>query len=59
MIDYLTISYAVDGINVTFSADVYDGDPCCVLADLFTRVIKDININEDKVIEQLKDNFGL
>ena len=58
MIDNLRISYDYDrDIYVTLSTDTgYDGNNLPYnLAELFARVIKDSNANEDMVIENLTE----
>ena len=57
MIDNLRISYDYDrDISVTLSADTdYENNLPFILAELFARVIKDSNANEDMVIENLSD----
>ena len=57
MIDNLRISYDYDrDISVTLSADKdYGNNLPFILAELFARVIKDSNANEDMVIENLTD----
>ena len=57
MIDNLKISYDYDrDISVTLSAytDCENNLPF-ILAELFARVIKDSNVNEDMVIENLTE----
>lgn len=57
MIDNLKISYDYDrDISVTLSADTdYENNLPFILAELFARVIKDSNANENMVIENLSD----
>ena len=57
MIDNLKISYDYDrDISVTLSADTeYENNLPFILAELFARVIKDSNANEDMVIKNLTD----
>lgn len=57
MIDNLKISYDYDrDISVTLSADTdYENNIPFILAELFARVIKDSNANEDMVIENLTE----
>ena len=57
MIDNLKISYNCDShVSVTLSADTdYENNLPFILAELFARVIKDSNANEDMVIGNLTD----
>lgn len=57
MIDNLKISYDCGShVSVTLSADTdYDNNLPFILAELFARVIKDSNANENMVIENLSD----
>ena len=57
MIDNLKISYDYDrDISVTLSVYTdYENNLPFILAELFARVIKDSNANEDMVIENLSD----
>lgn len=57
MIDNLKISYDYDrDISVTLSADTdYDNNLPFILAELFARVIKDSNANENMVIENITE----
>lgn len=57
MIDNLRISYDCGRhVSVTLSADTdYDNNHPFILADLFARVIKDSNANENMVFENLSD----
>ena len=59
MISNLTISYYVDNVNVKLYTETDDDNTPYNLADIFTRVIKDSNANEEILLEQLKDNLGL
>ena len=59
MIRNLTISYYVDNVNVKLYTETdYDNVPYN-LADIFARVIKDSNANEEILLEQLKDNLDV
>lgn len=57
MIDNLRISYTFGShVSVTLSADTdYENNLPFILAELFARVIKDSNANEDMVIENLTE----
>ena len=59
MIRNLTISYYVDNVNVKLYTETDDYNTPYNLADIFARVIKDSNANEEILLEQLKDNLGL
>lgn len=59
MIRNLTISYYVDNVNVKLYTETDDDNTPYNLADIFARVIKDSNANEEILLEQLKDNLGL
>lgn len=59
MIRNLTISYYVDNVNVKLHTETDDDNVPYNLADIFARVIKDSNANEEILLEQLKDNLGL
>ena len=57
MIRNLTISYYVDNVNVKLYTETDDDNTPYNLADIFARVIKDSNANEEILLEQLKDNL--
>ena len=57
MIRNLTISYYVDNVNVKLYTETDDYNVPYNLADIFARVIKDSNANEEILLEQLKDNL--
>ena len=59
MIRNLTISYYVDNVKVKLYTETDDDNVPYNLADIFARVIKDSNANEEILREQLKDNLGL
>ena len=59
MIRNLTISYYVDNVNVKLYTETDDDNIPYNLADIFARVVKDSNANEEILLEQLKDNLGL
>lgn len=59
MIRNLTISYYVDNVNVKLYTETDDDNTPYNLADIFARVVKDSNANEEILLEQLKDNLGL
>ena len=59
MIRNLTISYYVDNVNVKLNTETDDDNTPYNLADIFARVVKDSNANEEILLEQLKDNLGL
>lgn len=59
MIRNLTISYYVDNVNVKLYTETDDDNTPYNLADIFARVIKDSNANEEILIEQLKDNLDV
>ena len=59
MISNLTIIYEVDHVNVVLSTDIDGENTPYNLAEIFARVIKDSNANEEMVIEQLKIELGL
>lgn len=58
MIDNLTISYSMDGINTTLSVDDdnYDNLPYN-LAHMFSRTIEDTNANPIIVIQEIQEHF--
>ena len=59
MIRNLTISYYVDNVKVKLYTETDDDNIPYNLADIFARVVKDSNANEEILLEQLKDNLGL
>ena len=59
MIRNLTISYYVDNVNVKLYTETDDYNVPYNLADIFARVIKDSNANEEILLEQLKDNLDV
>lgn len=59
MIRNLTISYYVDNVNVKLYTETDDDNIPYTLADIFARVIKDSNANEEILLEQLKDNLDV
>lgn len=59
MIRNLTISYYIDNVNVKLYTETDDDNTPYNLADIFARVVKDSNANEEILLEQLKDNLGL
>ena len=59
MIRNLTISYYVDNVNVKLYTETDDDNIPYNLADIFARVIKDSNANEEILLEQLKDNLDI
>ena len=59
MIRNLTISYYVDNVNVKLYTETDDDNTPYNLADIFARVVKDSNANEEILIEQLKDNLDI
>lgn len=59
MIRNLTISYYVDNVNVKLYTETDDDNVPYNLADIFARVIKDSNANEEILLEQLKDNLDV
>lgn len=59
MIRNLTISYYVYNVIVKLYTETDDDNVPYNLADIFARVIKDSNANEEILLEQLKDNLGL
>ena len=59
MIRNLTVSYYVDNVNVKLYTETDDDNTPYNLADIFARVVKDSNANEEILLEQLKDNLGL
>ena len=59
MIRNLTISYYVDNVNVKSYTETDDDNVPYNLADIFARVIKDSNANEEILLEQLKDNLDV
>lgn len=59
MIRNLTISYYVDNVNVKLYTETDDDNIPYNLADIFARVIKDSNANEEILLEQLKDNLDV
>lgn len=59
MIRNLTISYYVDNVNVKLYTETDDDNTPYNLADIFARVIKDSNANEEILLEQLKDNLNV
>lgn len=59
MIKNLTISYYVDNVNVKLYTETDDDNVPYNLADIFARVVKDSNANEEILLEQLKDNLDV
>ena len=59
MIRNLTISYYVDNVNVKLYTETDDDNTPYNLADIFARVVKDSNANEEILLEQLKDNLNM
>ena len=59
MIRNLTISYYVDNVNVKLYTETDDENTPYNLADIFARVVKDSNANEEILLEQLKDNLDV
>ena len=59
MIRNLNISYYVDNVNVKLYTETDDDNVHYNLADIFARVIKDSNANEEILLEQLKDNLDV
>lgn len=59
MIRNLTISYYVDNVNVKLYTETDVDNIPYNLADIFARVIKDSNANEEILLEQLKDNLDV
>ena len=59
MIRNLTISYYVDNVNVKLYTETDDDNTPYNLADIFARVVKDSNSNEEILLEQLKDNLDV
>ena len=58
MVKDLTISYVCDGIKTTLTIndDHVENIPYNI-ADIFEKVIRDINVNPQIVIENLKNAF--
>lgn len=56
MIDYIKVSYLINGVQVTLSIEDSDNLPYD-LAEMFRRVINDTNANPNIVINELKDNY--
>ena len=59
MIRNLTISYYVDNVNVKLYTETDDDNTPYNLADIFARVVKDSNANEEILLEQMKDNLDV
>ena len=59
MIRNLTISYYVDNVNVKLYTETDDDNTPYNIADIFARVVKDSNANEEIFLEQLKDNLNV
>ena len=59
MIRNLTISYYVDNVKVKLYTETEDENLPYNIADIFARVVKDSNANEEILLEQMKDNLGL
>ena len=59
MIRNLTISYYVDNVNVKLYMEPDEDTVPYKLADIFARVIKDSNANEEILLEQMKDNLDV
>lgn len=59
MIRDLSILYTVDHVSVTLSTDIDGENTPYNLAEIFARVVRDSNANEEMVIEQLKIELGL
>ena len=55
----MTISYYVDNVTVKLYTETDDDNVPYNLADIFARVIKDSNANEEILLEQLKDNLDV
>ena len=59
MIRNLTIAYYVDNVNVKLYTETDDDNTPYNIADIFARVVKDSNANEEILLEQLKDNLDV
>ena len=59
MIRNLTISYSVGDVNVKLHSEAVDDDNPYLLADIFARLVKDSNADEEGLIEQLKVNLNV
>ena len=59
MIRNLTISYYVDNVKVKLYTETEDENLPYNIADIFARVVKDSNANEEILLEQLKDNLNV
>ena len=59
MMRNLTISYYVDNVNVKLYTETDDDNTPYNLADIFARVVKDSNANEEILLEQMKDNLDV
>ena len=59
MIRNLTISYSVGDVNVKLHTETVDDDNPYLLADIFARLVKDSNADEEGLIEQLKVNLNV
>lgn len=59
MIRDLSILYTVDHVNVALSTDTDSENIPYNLAEMFARIVRDSNANEEMVIEQLKIELGL
>lgn len=59
MIRNLTISYDVGNLNIKLHSETVDDDNPHLLADIFARLVKDSNADEEELIEQLKVNLNV
>lgn len=58
MIDNIRISYHNNGVVTTMEmTDEWSDNLPYVLADMFRRLIEDMNVNPNIVINELKNNF--
>lgn len=59
MIRDLNVLYTIDNVSVALSTDIDGENTPYNLAEIFARVVRDSNANEEMVIEQLKIELGL
>ena len=60
MLNDLTISYTLNGVKVTLSINdcCYDNLPYN-LADMFSRVVNDVNANPSEVVDTMKLSLNI
>lgn len=58
MIDTVSTTYTVDGVEVTLTVKVFDEGLPYSLAEMFRRVIDDTSANPHMIIEELQNTYG-